>query len=1549
LWNLKGDRRKMKRRTIFGHVHVSTERRIPMRKERSFAVLLMFFVLFSAFVTTLPTVNSFTPESPMEKDESGSYDPRESITEDQNYAFSRYSSSGDGSFFHCANEQIAMRLTTKTEPESPSKGVVIGDDPEPSTPVRRFQQIREFDYHFSMCSSISGAVTWMKDEIPYYQQDMSQWCWAATLSMQHQWWAPIQLGNSYQQQSEIVQYIKGSVINQGATADEIHRMLQEWNNIDARYENFRLTYKGVGKLLSTDPPTGYTNDPKTWIHNVGSPVIALIDTDDPMDGIANHAVLVIGYDDSLDGGSVFIHDPWFSNWWPGHSGESCYELTLTYSEFNARWDSWYELPLNYHGMVVGIPGDSQVISVGYASLQFSGPINFNELEKIEVGVGPSGDNSAPSYDSFGEYYEDGVLVELSDPSSGETSYPINIGDFTSYSPTPPASYIYFATHAIPQGSARTGAYFHIKPNAVGKIWVNYKWWVNDEDDRTHTMKDTLEWVTVLDDRGGEDTSHSMLKPTLIKKTHGPYSDSFDVLPSEITITETLNPSTTPPHDNVQVHGTATFDDGSPVSYTDVTITITETGASWTTTTDASGYYSRYISAPGSGGTYTVRVDISSGELSGWNSKTLTVQSLPGGTYYTLYRTTTCKDVQPSSPYDPIDETEAFRTSDAIAYTWIHLTYIYRSLNVKWKWYDPNGNYQTECTATVPDPGAGSYWEWYKCWCGIYINGYSPQDIEGRWTSEVYIDEGSGYQLQAIEDFVIRYEVTGRTMAKDVQTYDPYEPIDPTYSFLNTDPKALAWIRLDEVAESLEIKWEWREPSGAIYGTFYWTTEDPGSAYWDWYKAWCYIDIYGHSPQSKLGQWEVRAYIKDVYGNWDVEYSQYFTISDNTPPGTPGTPTDAGEYSTSGTVTWTWTAAPEDGAVAQYQIQVGSTPGGNDVFDGLVGTELSKTLSGLLDGSTYYARVRAMNTVGQWGPWSGVSDGITVDTIPPDTTIDHSPSSSSVSLSASDATSGVAFTYYRIDSDSWNTYSGPFVLTGNESHVIEYYSRDNAGNNEPERTLVVHYLTVNTDPSGLDAPTGEGWYDYRTNASISVSSVPDYIFEYWYLDGQTGTPYSASMSATVTMDNPYVATAKFAWVPETKVYVDPAIVTENPGETFRINVTIANVVDLNAWEIKLRWDSSVLKCLPTIIEGPFLSNVGNTKMYVYESMIYKYIQIGVALSEPKTASGNGTLVTLDFLALPNYPGFTNLNLFDTYLYAIDLNEIPHTTADGEFTSTLVPIFTWTPEYPIANETVTFNATESFSGLGLNITDYSWDFGDGSTGTGAIVNHTYTAYRKEPYIVNLTLTDETARQVSLTKELLIYREVVIVDIWVSDQNLDEAFTTIDATAVSTYYPPYGILVSVVNYGTQTETFNVTLTFSAPTDLIGYGDFGPANTTYNITLDAGTGSGFSLWYDWNPTDPEGNPLPGGTYTFTATATPVEGEIETENNVYIYLIFVKILGDINGDEIVDIYDAIILANAFGSEPGDYNWNPDADLNNDSIIDIYDAIILAIHFGEEG
>jgi hypothetical protein len=62
------------------------------------------------------------------------------------------------------------------------------------------------------------------------------------------------------------------------------------------------------------------------------------------------------------------------------------------------------------------------------------------------------------------------------------------------------------------------------------------------------------------------------------------------------------------------------------------------------------------------------------------------------------------------------------------------------------------------------------------------------------------------------------------------------------------------------------------------------------------------------------------------------------------------------------------------------------------------------------------------------------------------------------------------------------------------------------------------------------------------------------------------------------------------------------------------------------------------------------------------------------------------------------------------------------------------------------------------------------------------------------------------------------------------------------------------------------------------------------------------------------------------------------------------KVIGDLNGDGVVNIKDAIIAGNAFGSAPGDLHWNPDADLypngNGDGdAISILDIIVLASNF----
>lgn len=56
---------------------------------------------------------------------------------------------------------------------------------------------------------------------------------------------------------------------------------------------------------------------------------------------------------------------------------------------------------------------------------------------------------------------------------------------------------------------------------------------------------------------------------------------------------------------------------------------------------------------------------------------------------------------------------------------------------------------------------------------------------------------------------------------------------------------------------------------------------------------------------------------------------------------------------------------------------------------------------------------------------------------------------------------------------------------------------------------------------------------------------------------------------------------------------------------------------------------------------------------------------------------------------------------------------------------------------------------------------------------------------------------------------------------------------------------------------------------------------------------------------------------------------------------------GDVNGDSVVDIFDLAAVGLAYGSRPGDVNWNPDADLNNDNTVNIFDLATVGLNYGK--
>src|SRR5213594_459900 len=104
------------------------------------------------------------------------------------------------------------------------------------------------------------------------------------------------------------------------------------------------------------------------------------------------------------------------------------------------------------------------------------------------------------------------------------------------------------------------------------------------------------------------------------------------------------------------------------------------------------------------------------------------------------------------------------------------------------------------------------------------------------------------------------------------------------------------------------------------------------------------------------------------------------------------------------------------------------------------------------------------------------------------------SSVTVTLTASDTTSGVQSEQYRVDGGPWRTYSVPFTLGGNGTHMLDYFATDVAGSAESVHGLSIwitgdtHVLPVSTlSSSGVTG--ANGYSEVSKSSSFNVDSTP----------------------------------------------------------------------------------------------------------------------------------------------------------------------------------------------------------------------------------------------------------------------------------------------------------------------------------------------------------------------------------------------------------------------------------------------------------------------------
>jgi hypothetical protein len=304
---------------------------------------------------------------------------------------------------------------------------------------------------------------------------------------------------------------------------------------------------------------------------------------------------------------------------------------------------------------------------------------------------------------------------------------------------------------------------------------------------------------------------------------------------------------------------------------------------------------------------------------------------------------------------------------------------------------------------------------------------------------------------------------------------------------------------------------------------------------------------------------------------------------------------------------------------------------------------------------------------------------------------------------------------------------------------------------------------------------------------------------------------------------------------TVVRVNPASTSSSVGQSFTLNISITNVTNLNAWQLYLLFNPSILNY--TGISVPSDSIFASYAIDIFIAIFNNtagYVRAFCGLNGTMAVSGSGTLCQIAFTS--KTPGITTLSIADkmqapmgSYLQDPNYNLIPFDTADG-----IVQVGGQ------GFQTNIFNATH-------NSTTYP---------VVVFSNSSITSFSYDDTLKTMRFD---ASGSAGTTGLTFVTE--------SKQLLD------------------GILAVLVN--------NTAISYA----LAG-------NQTHNIL----------------------------SFAYTHSTEHIK-------------ILLTILGDVNGDRMVDMLDISIVIDAFMTSPNDTKWNPLADINKDNVVDMLDVSFEADNF----
>jgi hypothetical protein len=340
--------------------------------------------------------------------------------------------------------------------------------------------------------------------------------------------------------------------------------------------------------------------------------------------------------------------------------------------------------------------------------------------------------------------------------------------------------------------------------------------------------------------------------------------------------------------------------------------------------------------------------------------------------YVYVGAVTSRSIGTTDPWPAIDPTTQFYYADDPEHLCIRveLNDVYKNedysplIHVECRFYRPDGQLYGYVYWDIPNPTSFAYWTYYICYVApgwFDAQNYRFENWPGRWTCNVYIDDGEGGGPQLVE----------------VMSFDILERPPDTPSLLNP-PDAAIGVMLTPTLEASSFS----DPDGATHANSHWQLDDNGgftSPEWDTgesYAASTQVQVpAGLLTTNTTYYWRVR--YRDHRGAWSGWASSYRFTTLNRAPDTPmliSPPDGASAVGLMPTLQASAFFDPDGDTHANTHWQVDNDSNFDspewDSGDNYSASVSATVPSGALtyNATYYYWRVRYKDSNGAWSNW-----------------------------------------------------------------------------------------------------------------------------------------------------------------------------------------------------------------------------------------------------------------------------------------------------------------------------------------------------------------------------------------------------------------------------------------------------------------------------------------------------------------------------------------------------------------------------------------------------